>query len=79
VGLDTKRWLVLEKELAELAAQLSSSAEILWGVSMLSADGLVVRALSVKGRAIEAGLLAFWRAAKLALYNRVAVPPRKVL
>jgi urease accessory protein len=78
VGLEARRWLELEKELAELAGHLSRPAEILWGVSLLSAHGLVVRALAIKGRAIESGLLAFWRAAKLALYGRVAVPPRKV-
>jgi urease accessory protein len=78
VGLEAGRWQELEKELAELACQLSRPAEILWGVSLLSADGLVVRALGVKGRAIEAGLLAFWHAAKLALYGQAAIPPRKV-
>lgn len=78
VGLNTTRWLALEKHLAELAEHLSRPAETIWGVSTLPDHGLVVRALSIKGRAIEAGLLDFWRAAKLELYGQVAVPPRKV-
>jgi urease accessory protein len=78
VGLEPARWLALEKHLAELAERLSRPAEILWGVSALPAHGLVVRALSVKGSAITSGLLAFWKAAKLQLYKREAVPPRKV-
>lgn len=78
VGLDEARWPVLERELAELAAQLSRPSKVTWGVSMLPAHGLVVRALSVQGRDVWAGLLAFWRAAKLRLYGRTAVPPRKI-
>ena len=78
VGLEAPHWLALEKELAELARQLSRSAEISWGVSTLPAHGLVVRALSVKGHTIMSGLLAFWHAAKLQLYGQTAIPPRKV-
>jgi urease accessory protein len=78
VGLEASRWAALEKELAELARQLSRADEILWGVTTLPAHGLVVRALSVKGRAVAPGLLAFWRAAKLRLYGGAAVPPRKI-
>jgi len=72
------RWLELEAELSELALSISSPGSVLWGVSTLPAHGLVVRALSVKGRDITRGLLDFWRAAKLALYGEAAVPPRKV-
>lgn len=78
VGLAASRWLALEKQLAELALELSARSEILWGVSTLPAHGLVVRALSVKGRTVTSGLIAFWEAAKLQLYGRKAVPPRKV-
>jgi urease accessory protein len=78
VGLDAARWPALERELAELARRLSRPDEILWGVSTLPAHGLVVRALSVKGCAIAQGLHAFWRAARLRLYGRTSVPPRKV-
>ncbi len=78
VGLDAPRWLALESELSILARQLSCPGEVLWAASMLPAHGLVIRALSVKGRAITSGLLAFWRAAKLQLHGQTAVPPRKV-
>jgi urease accessory protein len=78
VGLETGRWLALEKQLAELALRLSSCREISWGVSTLTAHGLVVRGLSVRAGAIARGLLAFWHAAKLELYGRTAIPPRKV-
>ena len=78
VGVPEPRWLELEAELAELARSLSSNGSILWGVSTLPAHGLVVRALSVKGRDIPRGLLDFWRASKSALYGEAIVPPRKV-
>jgi urease accessory protein len=78
VGVPEPRWLELEAELAELALSLSNPRSVLWGVSTLPAHGLVVRALSVKGRDITRGLLDFWRASKSALYGEAAVPPRKV-
>ncbi|MDT5122201.1 MAG: urease accessory protein [Acidobacteriota bacterium] len=78
VGLEAARWLALEKQLTELADELSRDSEILWGVSTLPAHGLVVRALSIRGRAITSGLMAFWQAAKLQLYGQQAIPPRKV-
>jgi urease accessory protein len=78
VGLETSFWLMLERELMELAQALSVTSEILWGVSALPRHGLVVRAMSVKGRPINSGLHALWQAAKLQLYGRDAIPPRKV-
>src|SRR5258706_620340 len=78
VGVDSSRWLELEKLLGELAEQFSRPATIVWGVSPLRADGVVVRALSVNSREITMGLPEFWRAAKLFLYDRPAVLPRKV-
>jgi hypothetical protein len=72
------RWLELEEELAELARSLTSPGSIHWGVSTLPAHGLVVRALSLKGRDIMRGLLDFWRASKSAFYGETIVPPRKV-
>lgn len=78
VGLEPACWANLERELSELAQKLTCPDEISWGVSTLVAHGLVIRGLSHQGRDIPAGLLAFWRAAKLALYGRVAIPPRKV-
>jgi urease accessory protein len=78
VGIETSRWLELEKLLGELVERLSRASEIVWGVSPLRAHGLVVRALSVNSREITMGLPEFWRAAKLFLYDRPAVLPRKV-
>jgi urease accessory protein len=78
VGLVPERWAELERDLGVLAQELSRPDVISWGVSTLSAHGLVVRALSCQGRDITTGLLAFWKAAKRALYNKEAVPPRKV-
>lgn len=77
VGVEASRWLRLEEELQVLAHQLTRPAAISWGVSALVADGLVVRAVSQQGRAITAGLLAFWQAAKWALFGQQAIPPRK--
>jgi urease accessory protein len=78
VGLEAARWLALEKQLTELADELSRDSEIIWGVSTLPAHGLVVRALSIRGRSTTSGLMAFWQAAKLQLYGQQAIPPRKV-
>jgi urease accessory protein len=78
VGLEVSSWLKLEGELAELARRLTRPGETLWGVSALPAHGLVVKALSVKGRAIARGFQDLWRASKLRLYGEAAVPPRKV-
>ncbi len=78
VGVEAARWLKVERELSELAEQLSRRDEVLLGISTLPAHGLVVRALSVCGRDITSGLTAFWRAAKLELYGREAVLPRKI-
>jgi urease accessory protein len=78
VGVTELRWLEIESELAELARRLSTPGSMLWGVSTLPAHGLVVRALSVKGRDITRGLSDFWRASKWALDGEAAVPPRKV-
>src|SRR5215207_1060958 len=78
VGVAASRWLVIESELAELARSLSSPGSVLWGVSTLPAHGMVLKALSVKGRDIARGLFEFWRASKWALYGEAAVPPRKV-
>ena len=70
-------WRALEKQLADLVQRLTSPV-IIWGLGRLPAHGFVVRALSLRGREIASGLFDFWRVAKLALYGRVAVIPRKI-
>lgn len=78
VGLEGQRWQQLERELQVLAQRCTIPGETLWGVSMLVQHGLLVRALSIRGRDITTGLTAFWDAASHALYNRAAQPPRKI-
>jgi len=77
-GLDSAAWLAAEEHLREAAGELSQPGAALWGVSTLLTDGLVVRGLAARGRDALAGLHALWNAAKLHLYGRAAVPPRKV-
>lgn len=77
-GLPATRWNTLERTLQELAQQLSQPGETLWGVSTLVADGLVVRALSTQGRALQTGLHTFWERAKMDLYGQKALLPRKI-
>jgi urease accessory protein len=78
VGLDTNYWRAAEEHVRELTSGLSHSGEILWGVSSLAAHGLLVRCLARGGREILPGLQAIWRGAKLHLYGKEAIPPRKV-
>lgn len=77
-GLDFALWLSAEEHLREAARDLSRTREALWGVSTLLADGLVIRGLAVRGRDTLGGLDALWNQAKLRLYGRPSVPPRKV-
>ena len=78
VGEPADCWRSLESELAELAGQLTEPGRVLWGVSALTAHGLSVRGLSVSGRELAPGLMAFWQRAKRELYGREAIAPRKV-
>lgn len=67
----------LEHGLAGAAQKLSESGEVSWGVSALSAHGVLVRGLAHTSRALLAGLTEFWQRAKQLLYGRAAIPPRK--
>jgi urease accessory protein len=78
VGLEMRAWRGAEERLRELTTSLTRRGEILWGVSSLVAHGLVVRCLARNGREILPGLQAIWRSAKRHLYDREAIPPRKV-
>ena len=77
-GLDAKTWLALERELREVAEKTTRPGDALWGFSTLVSHGLAVRCVARHGRDALPGLHMLWRAAKLRLYNREAVPPRKV-
>jgi len=76
VGADRKLWSECEQSLREIASSLTGDAR--WSVSMLVADGVAVRCLARQSRWVLSGLRAIWSAAKLLLYGRVAIPPRKV-
>jgi urease accessory protein len=78
VGVEPARWTMLEAELGEIARGLSLSGRLLCGVSALRTHGLVVRALSVGGPEMGAGLITLWKASKRFLYSTEAVLPRKV-
>jgi urease accessory protein len=78
VGLEAGVWLELERHLRETTKGFCARGEARWGISTLSAHGLVVRCVASQGRDVLTGLHALWRAAKLRLYGRDAVPPRKV-
>jgi len=78
MGINAAAWAALEEYLREAAREFSRPGDALWGVSTLVADGLVVRGLAIRGRDVLAGLHALWNAAKLRLYGRAAVQPRKV-
>ena len=78
VGLKANAWLAAEQRLREVAAGLTRSGEMLFGVSTLVAHGLVIRCLARRGRGVLNALHPLWNAAKVFLYDREAVPPRKV-
>lgn len=75
-GVDPKGWLAAEHSLREVATSLAGDAR--WSVSTLTTDGLAVRCLAREGRSVLYGLREIWHAAKLLLYEREAIPPRKV-
>jgi urease accessory protein len=77
-GLDASAWRAAEDHLRTLTTELTRPGAILWAVSTLVARGLVVKCLARHGREILPGLHALWRKAKLHLYGREAIPPRKV-
>jgi len=78
VGLDASAWRKAEDHLRRFTTELTRPGEILWGVSSLVSDGLVAKFLARRGHEVLPGLQALWREAKLFLYGRAAIPPRKV-
>jgi urease accessory protein len=78
VGLGAAEWLGLERELREQVTPLTKHGETLWGISALSAHGLMVRCVAVHGRHVLPGLQMLWQTAKRRLYGCDAVQPRKV-
>jgi urease accessory protein len=78
VGVEPPAWRSLEDRIRGAAPTLDLVGPARWGVSTLPSDGMVIRGLVQHGRDAYAGLLAFWRVAKRALYSRAPVLPRKV-
>jgi urease accessory protein len=78
IGVSSKTWLPAERQLRETAHCLTISGELLFGISTLLSHGLVVRVLASRGRGLLPAMYAIWNAAKMFLYGREAVPPRKV-
>ena len=75
-GVAEATWRQLESQLTNVAEELPATAQ--WGVSMLVADGLIVRGLALHHSDLHHGLMVLWQNAKRSLYNRDAIPPRKV-
>ena len=78
VGLQTEAWLAGEETLREVVRKFHQPGEALWGISALPSHGLTVRGLSRRGSDILPALRSVWSAAKMLLYGREAIPPRKV-
>jgi urease accessory protein len=78
VGIEPAAWRALEDRIRDAAVTLQLIGGARWGVSTLPSDGVVIRGMVQHGRDAYAALLAFWRVAKRALYNKEPVLPRKV-
>jgi urease accessory protein len=78
VGIGSAEWIEMERELREVLVPFSRKQDPLWGISTLTAHGLVVRCAARRGRDILPGFHAAWSAAKCRLYGRAAVLPRKL-
>ncbi len=76
-GEPASYWKNFESKLQPVADQVSG-AEVIWGVTSLRAQGLVIRGVAVSGRSLAGGLVEIWKAAKWLLCGRVATLPRKV-
>jgi len=70
-------WRTLENRWSELARERTQPEDAVWGASALVSDGVVARGLSRSGRFLQEPLVQFWRAARMAITGRDAVPPRK--
>lgn len=78
VGLDAGVWLSAEEKLRETLRAFHKPGETLWGVSTLAAHGLAVRGLSRHSYELLPALRKVWASAKVLLYGREPILPRKV-
>ena len=77
-GVESSKWLAAEAHVRETAAPWCKPGEMLWSVSALPAYGLAIRGLALSGREILPALQALWSRAKVLLYGRAPILPRKV-
>jgi urease accessory protein len=78
VGQCASVWMAAEERLRQVVGAMTKPGEVVWGISTLVSDGLLARCLARHGRDMNSGLQAIWREAKLLLYGRVPIPPRKI-
>lgn len=76
-GVGVEFWLDLETHLRKIATDMPRLDETLWGISALKAHGVMIRCLAKQGCDVTTGLFCLWDTAKLALYGRHAIRPRK--
>jgi urease accessory protein len=77
-GVEPANWLAAEAHLREAAAPWCKPGEMLWSASTLPAYGLAIRGLARSGREILPALRALWSSAKVLLFGRAPILPRKV-
>jgi urease accessory protein len=82
-GEASATWSRLQEQLwGEFNSQtrvcMDSQDGVIWGISSLTCDGLVIRGMARRGAALVTGLREFWRAARLLLTGEPATLPRKV-
>jgi urease accessory protein len=75
-GLPSEVWANLETVLAQ-SARMAASPQVIWGVSTLVRDGLVIRGLAMETRHLLTGLLDFRRQARMELYGSEPTALRK--
>lgn len=76
-GEPAATWKRIEEQLAARPCT-ESPDEVLWGISSLTRDGLLIRGMARSGAALIASLREYWRAARLLLTGEPASLPRKI-
>jgi urease accessory protein len=78
-GEPAATWGRMQEQLATQTRPCTDSPDgVIWGISSLTRDGLMVRGMARCGPALVTGLREFWRAARLLLTGEPATLPRKI-
>jgi urease accessory protein len=78
-GEPAATWRSMEEQLGVQNCACTEQPDgVVWGIGLLTCDGLVIRGMSRSGAALVAGLREFWRAARLLLTGEPASLPRKI-